>query len=211
MKHKGPPVQHGEATKGHESVEYRTWARMKGRCLNPNHTAYPYYGGRGIRVCERWLAFDAFLEDMGRRPGPGYSIDRFPNQDGDYEPANCRWATKAEQNSNYSRNRIVELGGLRLTLAEWGERTGIGAKAIAARLDVLGWPVDAALTLPPNATVSEPRGKDAKTHCTNGHEYTPENSGRDSAGWRFCRTCSRERSKEYMRRKRRRGQESDEG
>lgn len=79
--------------------EYQVWDSMKQRCNNPNNKKYHLYGGRGIRVCERWLDFNNFLEDIGRRPKGKYTIDRI-NPDGDYEPTNCRWATYSEQNYN---------------------------------------------------------------------------------------------------------------
>ena len=79
---------------------YKTWGTMKQRCYNPNNHKYPLYGGRGIRVCDRWLnSFSNFLKDMGDRP-EGMTLDRFPNKDGNYEPNNCRWATDSEQNYN---------------------------------------------------------------------------------------------------------------
>lgn len=94
--------------------EYRTWQNIKGRCLNPRNRDYKNYGSRGIIVCKRWLeSFDAFLADMGPRPDRRHSIDRI-NNDGNYEPTNCRWATKQEQRVNQrphhvSAERLAEL------------------------------------------------------------------------------------------------------
>jgi hypothetical protein len=70
------------------------------RCRNPENPGWKNYGGRGIKVCERWRSFENFLADMGRKPSPLHSIDRFPNNDGNYEPGNCRWATRFEQRHN---------------------------------------------------------------------------------------------------------------
>jgi hypothetical protein len=90
---------HGSARHGSRTATYRSWESMKRRCLNPNDPAFARYGGRGITVCDRWLCFEHFRDDMGERPH-GLSIDRFPNNDGNYEPGNCRWATRLEQTRN---------------------------------------------------------------------------------------------------------------
>lgn len=88
------------------SIEHQTWKRMRDRCYNPNCPNYDYYGGSGIKICKRWNKYENFLKDMGRRPGPGYSLDRIDN-DKDYSPNNCRWATKAEQANNRRPHKTV--------------------------------------------------------------------------------------------------------
>jgi hypothetical protein len=96
-------TKHGEAANGKLSPEYSTWRSMIQRCEDPRHNRYDRYGGRGIRVCDRWRnSFEAFLADMGRKPSSNLSIDRI-NNDGNYEPGNCRWATASEQQKNKSK------------------------------------------------------------------------------------------------------------
>jgi hypothetical protein len=105
-------VKHGCARSGQTTAEHRAWVEMRQRCSNPRRVGWKYYGGRGIRVCWRWLSLDGFqnfLEDMGPRPSPEHSLDRIDN-DSHYEPGNVRWATKTEQSKNrrkFTRTRRV--------------------------------------------------------------------------------------------------------
>lgn len=93
-------TRHGDAT-ANKAAEYRVWRAMISRCENPNVKDFRHYGGRGISVCARWRRdYLTFLADMGRRPSPAHSIDRYPNNDGNYEPGNCRWATSKQQRAN---------------------------------------------------------------------------------------------------------------
>lgn len=125
--------------------EFAAWQSMLHRCRNPNNRFYSHYGARGIRVCERWTeAFENFLADMGPRPAAGMSLDRI-NNDGNYEPGNCRWATSATQGANKRNNRRLEFNGETLTLSQWSRRTGLAKNTIRNRLGA-GWPLQEALT-----------------------------------------------------------------
>lgn len=101
------------------SSEYKTWINIKKRCYNQKMTGYKLYGGRGIKVCDRWLiSYVNFLKDMGKKPGVEYSIDRI-NNNGNYEPKNCRWATKKQQSNNTRKNIKYTFKGLTKSITEW--------------------------------------------------------------------------------------------
>lgn len=115
------------------SSEYKAWCGIVARCTNPKYKEWRYYGGRGITVCPEWLASaKAFLEYMGPRPGPGYSIDRI-DTNGNYEPGNVRWADAKTQARNKRTSRYVEFDGVRLTLAEWSEKLGVKFDVLEGR------------------------------------------------------------------------------
>lgn len=116
-----------------KTPEYYAWINIRRRCNNPNVAAYPRYGGRGIRVCRRWDDFLTFLADMGRRPSDKCSIDRIDN-DGDYEPSNCRWADHYEQAANRSSTWLVTHQGETLCVSEWARRFDIEPGALGRRL-----------------------------------------------------------------------------
>lgn len=123
---------------------YTTWSRMFARCENPKTLNYPKYGGRGIRVCERWHTFENFLEDMGKPPSDQHSLDRIDNN-GNYEPDNCRWATTKEQIRNRSITRLFDLNGESRPLGEWCERHGANYELVRLRIK-RGWSLLDALT-----------------------------------------------------------------
>ncbi len=113
--------------------EWQSWTAMITRCENPNTKSYYLYGERGISVCSRWReSFRNFLDDMGPRPGEGYSLDRLDNNLG-YSPDNCRWATRLEQGRNRRNALRVEIDGAVRTLAHWAETTGIGYSTLYMR------------------------------------------------------------------------------
>lgn len=141
----------GHSTHGmYGTPSWKSWAAMRQRCHYEKDISFHNYGGRGIKVCDRWMnSFENFYEDMGERP-EGKSLDRVDN-DGDYCPENCIWATKEEQGVNQRTNRIIEHDGERLTLMQWSRRTGLSKHTISRRIR-LGWSVEKTLTTPLHAT-----------------------------------------------------------
>jgi len=131
------------------TLTYRVWAKMIERCSSPKARGYEHYGGRGITVCERWrTSFQAFADDMGERPSRCYSIDRYPDKNGNYEPGNCRWATSVQQNRNRRNNTILAYAGESKCIAEWADQLGIPRMLISTRLQ-RGWTVERALGTAP--------------------------------------------------------------
>lgn len=128
------------------TAEYRAWAGLRDRCNRLSHKNRKRYGGRGIKCCARWDSFENFLADMGARPSPKHELDRI-DVHGDYEPGNCRWATRKQQMNNTTANRFIEYSGKRLTIAQRAEIAGMKAPTLRGRIE-RGWPVAEALWAP---------------------------------------------------------------
>jgi len=136
---------------------YKIWKAMIARCTNSKRKNYPNYGGRGIKVCDAWLnSFEQFANDMGPRPTPAHSIDR-EKVDGNYEPANCRWATPTEQQNNRRCTQWIEFNGERLTLTQWARKLGLTTTALRLRFEY-GWTKERAMTQIGNRAKKKPLG-----------------------------------------------------
>lgn len=129
-----------------ETSTYRAWTAMRARCENRSDKRFARYGGRGITVCDRWADYTNFLQDMGIRP-PGKTLDRIDN-DGIYEPGNCRWATQEEQRRNTSRNRNYEYQGRTMCLTDWADELGLSKNTIRSRIDDQGMSFEQAISTP---------------------------------------------------------------
>ncbi len=126
---------------------YEVWAGMKARCYNINHVSYKYYGGRGIQVCISWLKFQNFYDDMVLTYKKGLTLERI-NNNGNYEPYNCRWITRLEQANNQRSNRIISYKGITKTLAQWARKTKLKSDLIRYRLDILHWSIEKTFNTP---------------------------------------------------------------
>jgi hypothetical protein len=136
-------IKHGESK---QTKEYSTWCNMKNRCYNKNDANYHYYGARGIQVCSRWLqSFENFLFDVGRSPSVKHTLDRIDNS-GDYEPSNCRWATRLKQSNNTRKNIIIG----EESLSEYCRRVGKNYSTIKSRLR-RGWSIQQVVNTPVGA------------------------------------------------------------
>lgn len=126
-------LRHGNAKASCRSPEYESWLHMIGRCTCKTNRVYSLYGGRGISVCENWFSFENFLKDVGFRPSKDHSIDRI-DVNGNYEPSNCRWATKSEQARNRRTNVMVSIDGQTKCVKEWCEITGVNPGTALSRI-----------------------------------------------------------------------------
>lgn len=143
-----PMFKHGKCY----TREYRIWARMKDRCLCKTNDSYARYGARGIKVCDRWMDFELFLQDMGPCP-VGFSIERRDN-DGDYEPNNCSWIPIGEQSENRSQTVWLTYGGQTQSLGKWAKDMGISKSVIHWRSKA-GWTAEKILTTPSRKLTQE--------------------------------------------------------
>ena len=177
-------TKHGHGRTGIKRPSiYGCWINMKQRCFNENHPWFKLWGGRGITVCQRWLKFENFLADMGPKP-EGLSIERI-NNDGNYEPGNCRWSTREDQDKNRRDVRLVTRDGLTLSLYQWSKRIFGNTGTLPQRLRS-GWPLEQAMTYPP---VSGKRFI-TQERCRRGHMLDGK---RSTSGQRYCKTCARQR------------------
>lgn len=144
---------HGHTKNRSMSKAYKAWGQIKERTANQNRADFKNYGGRGIKMCKRWSnSFEAFLKDMGE-PKQGMSLDR-RNNDGHYEPKNCKWSTRKEQNNNKRTNRMVTFRGQTKTLAQWAEMIGVHRCTLSARITKCGWSIEKALITPVRTPVA---------------------------------------------------------
>jgi hypothetical protein len=127
--------------------ELRAWRALRNRCTNPSNREYPLYGGRGITFDPNWDTFEKFLADVGAKPGPEYSLDRWPDNDGNYIKSNVRWALAEDQANNTRRNKHLTLDGVTHTVAQWSRISGISYFTISRRIG-LGWSDEKVLSTP---------------------------------------------------------------
>lgn len=125
---------YGRAMYAVQNPARNPWKNMLQRCGNPNAPNYSRYGGAGVRVHEPWRVFKQFLADVGERPSPRHSLDRWPDKKGNYEPGNVRWATPEEQGRNKQENHLVAIAGRVVTVTELSEITGIHRATINGRI-----------------------------------------------------------------------------
>jgi hypothetical protein len=137
---------HGHCLRYSRTRTYYSWSGAKERCSRKKSKQFKNYGGRGIKMCRRWLnSFKNFLKDMGEKP-IGKSIDRI-NNNGDYKPSNCRWATQKEQTNNTRKNHFLKFRGKKMSISQWAEEIGMKENTLYLRIHK-GWSIESALTRP---------------------------------------------------------------
>lgn len=139
-------TRHGHASNTSRSPEYSAWVNLVARCSRTSHPQYRSYGGRGIKVCERWLKFDNFFHDLGSRPSPNHSIHRIDNDRG-YVEGNVKWATWDEQSNAKRTNHAITFNGKTMNLMQWAKEIGVHYVTLHYRLK-RGWSIERALTTP---------------------------------------------------------------
>lgn len=145
---KGTKQKHGDSSRGKRHILYSCWVSMKQRCFNPKHSSFRFYGGRGITVSGEWKNNYSAFKEWALNSGwhEGLSIDRI-NNDGNYEPSNCRWVTMLQQHNNTRSNRNYTINGVTKSMKAWADESNINARTLKERLDS-GWPIAKALALP---------------------------------------------------------------
>jgi len=139
-------IIHGHTSHGKQSREWSAWREMRRRCVDSRRIDYHRYGGRGISFCERWKLFDNFLTDMGPCP-IGCTLERIDNNE-DYGPDNCKWATRKEQANNRRPRKPITLNGETHSIQEWAIKLNIKKSTLASRLNRDGWTIERALSVP---------------------------------------------------------------
>lgn len=142
---------------GSGTSEFSAFQNMHQRCSNQKSPRFAGWGGRGISVCERWQTFENFIADMGPKPSPALTLERIDN-DGNYEPGNCEWATRKKQQRNMSRNHVLTFNGESHALATWADRIGMPVKTLESRIK-RHWTVERAFTQPVQAMTRSRSGK----------------------------------------------------
>lgn len=145
---KGKKKHGATSSNGYRSEEYKSWYCMIRRCIDESHHSYKRYGGAGIKVAERWKDFNNFLVDMGLRPSPSHTLDRYPNKSGNYEPGNVRWATHKQQSRNLKNNLTVTYKNQTKTLVEWCEELNLKYPRTRERIFKKGMSPNEAFSLP---------------------------------------------------------------
>lgn len=184
---------HGAST----TRAYSVWYHMKRRCLDPNNKSFKNYGGRGIKVCDRWLIFENFLADMGQPP-ENLEIERVDNN-ADYCPANCRWADRLDQSNNRRYCRPITLNGVTKNISQWCTHLGLNRRTVISRI-TRGFPVEKILSTEKFVNHSGLLlGKRFTTtsHCKHGHQLSGENVRILKSGQKQCQECNRRRAREW--------------